>query len=186
MIFLPLPRKVLEMNTALSIKGGLLLAFITLIIFFSVYYLFKEDDYFMASIRANAFVITPLYAAFAVCITYWASKKYSGFPLSESFSLPFLTLCIGGISSLGLIFLFFNFWGQEGAQLLKEGMIRNWFERYKTEMVQEYGLSAYERRVTIINSSKLFNSWFFLLYLLLCGLYYFILSVLIALFFRKT
>lgn len=186
MIFLYLRGKVFEMNTSLSIRGGFLLAFITLVVFFVVYFLFRNGDYFLVSVHVNAFVIKPLYALFAVLITYRASGRYSEFPLLQSFGIPFLTLCIGCILSLGLIFLFFNFWDQDAVDLLKEGVVRNWFERYKAEMVREYGLLAYEGRVAAIHAGNLFNHWIFLIYFLLCALYYFVLSVLIGLFFRKS
>ncbi|XOD69173.1 MAG: DUF4199 domain-containing protein [Flavobacteriales bacterium AspAUS03] len=174
------------MNTALPIKGGVLLICITIIIFLCVYFPFRDGDYFMTSIRVNAFIITPLYAVFAVYIVYRERKKRSNFSLLQSFSLPFLTLWIGGILSLVLIFLFFNLWGWEDAKFLKEGIICNWFEQHRAEMIQEYGLLAYEERIAAIRTSNLFNFWTFLICSLFCTLYYFVLSVLIGFFFRKV
>ncbi|XOD67443.1 MAG: DUF4199 family protein [Flavobacteriales bacterium Tduv] len=161
------------------------MVFITLVVFFVVYFLFRDGDYFLASVHANAFFVTPLYALFALYITYRVRGRCSSFPLLQSFGIPFLTLCIGGILSLGVIFLFFNFWGQDAVDILQEGMVRNWFERYKTKMVREHGLLAYEGRVAAIHSGNFFNPWVFLIYSLLCISYYFVLSVLIGLFFRK-
>ncbi|WP_103327630.1 DUF4199 domain-containing protein [Bacteroidetes bacterium endosymbiont of Geopemphigus sp.] len=167
------------------LRAGAVLAFMSILIFLVTYAFFKQADYFYSSVLSSAFIMPLLYAIFAVMVAYVQSTKHQELSLLQSFGWPFLTLCTGGILSLAAIFLFFNFIDPQAENLLKKGIFSYWFERNKAEMVQTYGLQAYKQRVKAIDRNTLFNIWSFFLYVIFCFFYYFVLSLLIGLFFRK-
>lgn len=127
-----------------------------------------------------------LYAIFAVMVAYSQSKKHKELTLLQSFGSPFATLCLGGVLSLLVVFLFFNYLNPQAQELLKKGIISNWFERNKIEMIQAHGVRAYEQRVENIKKGCIFNIWIFLVCSIFCFFYYFMLSLLIGLFFRRS
>lgn len=167
------------------LRAGTILACLSVLIFLVVYVFFKQANYFYASVLSNAFIMPLLYAIFAVMIAYIQSKKHQELSLLQSFGWPFLTLCTGGVLSLAAIFLFFNFIDPQAENLLKKGIFSYWFESNKVEMVQTYGLPAYNQRIKAIERNTLFSIWSFLFCAIFCFFYYFVLSILIGLFFRK-
>lgn len=170
----------------ISIKYGFLLAFITIIIYYIFYSIYKEDiNYFLGYIFINSFVMTFLYASYALLITYYINKKYSDLESYNYFIIPFITLCFSGTLSLIIIFLFFNYFDYKALLILKKGLIENCFNKYKYDIIKEYGLFLYKKRLFAINNGNIFNYWIFLIYLFFCILYYLIICLLIFVFFRQ-
>lgn len=170
----------------LSIKYGFLLAFITIIIYYIFYCIYKKDiNYFLGYVFINSFVMTFLYASYALLLIYYINKKYFYLTSYNYFIISFITLSFSGTLSLIIIFLFFNYFDYKSLLMLKKGIIENCFNKYKYDIIKEYGYSLYKERLFAINNGNIFNYWIFLIYLFFCILYYFTISLLIFLFFRQ-
>lgn len=170
----------------IAIKYGLLLVLITSIIYYLFYFFYKEDkNYFLGFIFINSFVMTFLYASYALLIVYYLKNQYYSFTLYNYFIIPFTTLVISGTLSLIIIFLFFNYFDDKSLLILKKGLIENCFQQYEYNIIKEYGSLAYKTRLFAIQNGNIFNYWIFLIYLVFCILYYLIICCLIFLFFKQ-
>ena len=167
------------------IKGGVFLIITTLIISLGIYLFFDKRLYLEKFFLFSSFIFVPLYALVAIYQIYTYSKKNKEVHLIKSFGIPFLTLFIGGFFSLWILFLFFNYIDIEASHAIKNAIIKKWFEQNKKEMILEYGSQAYENRVRLIKKGNIFGLYSFFIFSFFLNLYYFILSILIGLFFRK-
>lgn len=113
----------------LTFRLGILLFLITIGLFLGLYFVFStngsisEADYFSYSSFINYFLLTFLYAATGFYSIYSASK-IKALTFREGFKQSFLPQFIGGITSLILIFVFFNTvgsWAEDSYQ-------RGWHE----------------------------------------------------------
>ena len=112
-----------------SIQVGFILAAVTLLLFFLLYFLFSttgtisEVDYFNYSALINCFLIPALYAGFGFYNAY-TFAKIRPLTFGQAWKLTFLPMFIGGLLSLGAIFIFFN---TEGAWA-EDSLQRGWYE----------------------------------------------------------
>lgn len=112
-----------------NIRLGLLLATITLLLFFGLFIVFSiqgkmsEADYFNYSALANCFVMPALYAGFGLYSSY-SSAKIQPLTFTQAWKLTFSPMFIGGLLSLGIIFIFFNTAGSWAEDSLQRG----WYE----------------------------------------------------------
>ncbi len=95
---------------------GLLLAVITLVLFFAVYLFFSGFNYYSVTVNMNAFVLPAIYTLAVIILLYKKTNKEK-LSFADSFKNSFLTLFIGGTVSFLAIAFFLNY-VDEGAQTL--------------------------------------------------------------------
>ncbi|MBW8358191.1 MAG: DUF4199 domain-containing protein [Weeksellaceae bacterium] len=112
---------------------GIILFIITMLIFFTVYYI-SGVDYFNTSLLVNAFALPVLYCVFAYISvrSYWKEKGIISF--KEAFSKAFTPMFIGGLLSVLSMFVFLNFIDPDAKDLLNYQYV----ERQKSELNKEY------------------------------------------------
>lgn len=112
---------------------GLILFIITMIIFFTVYFI-SGVNYFNTSLMMNAFLLPVLYCFFAFVSvrTYWKEKGVINF--KEAFTRAFSPMFIGGFLSIVTIFVFLNYFDKDAKDLLNYQYV----ERQKSELTNEY------------------------------------------------
>lgn len=113
---------------------GFVLFIITMIIFFSLYFFGMNVDYFNNSVLLNAFLLPAVYVAGAYISV--SSAKKLGFPMGFQavFGRSFKPMFVGGFLSILTMFLFLNFVDRDAKDLLNYQYI----ERQKTELKNEY------------------------------------------------
>ena len=113
---------------------GFVLFIITMIIFFSLYFFGMNVDYFNNSVLLNAFLLPAVYVA-AAYISVSSAKKM-GLPMGFQavFGRSFKPMFVGGFLSILTMFLFLNFADSDAKDLLNYQYI----ERQKTELKNEY------------------------------------------------
>ena len=113
---------------------GFLLFIATMLIFFSMYFFGMNVDYFSNSMLLNAFLLPAVYVAGAF-LSVNATKK-EGVPMGfrSVFGHAFKPMFIGGLLSVVTMFLFLNFVDKDAKDLLNYQYI----ERQKTELNNEY------------------------------------------------
>ena len=120
---------------AKSISGiGLMIYAATMLIFFGLYFFGMNTDYFNNSLLLNAFLLPAVYLAGAYySVDIW--KKEGGkMNFTSVFGRSFKPMFIGGLLSILTMFAFLNFADQEAKNLLNYQYI----ERQKTELNNEY------------------------------------------------
>ena len=113
---------------------GFLLFIATMLIFFSMYFFGMNVDYFSNSMLLNAFLLPAVYVAGAF-LSVNATKK-EGVPMGfrAVFGHAFKPMFIGGLLSVVTMFLFLNFVDKDAKDLLNYQYI----DRQKTELKNEY------------------------------------------------
>ena len=113
---------------------GLVLFGVTMLIFFGMYFFGMNTEYFSNSLLLNAFLLPAVYLAGAFYSVY--SVKKHGIPMGfrEVFGRSFKPMFVGGILSVTTMFLFLNFGDKDAKDLLNYQYI----ERQKTELNNEY------------------------------------------------
>lgn len=113
---------------------GFLLFIATMLIFFSMYFFGMNVDYFSNSMLLNAFLLPAVYVAGAF-LSVNATKK-EGVPMGfrSVFGHAFKPMFIGGLLSVVTMFLFLNFVDKDAKDLLNYQYI----DRQKTELSNEY------------------------------------------------
>lgn len=112
-----------------SIRIGFILAMISLAVFFILYFAFStqgsisEVQYFNYSALINCFLMPALYAIGGFYNSY-SFAKIQPLSFGQAWKLTFLPMFIGGIISLGAIFIFFNTTGSWAEDSLQRG----WYE----------------------------------------------------------
>ena len=113
---------------------GFLLFIATMILFFAMYFIGMNVDYFSNSMLLNAFLLPAVYVGGAF-LSVSAAKK-EGFPMGfrAVFGHAFKPMFIGGLLSVITMFLFLNFVDKDAKDLLNYQYI----DRQKTELNNEY------------------------------------------------
>lgn len=112
-----------------SIRFGLILAFLTIAIFLTLYFLFStqgtisEVQYFNYSALINCFLLPAIYAIGGFYNSY-SFAKIQPLSFGQAWKLTFLPMFIGGLISLGFIFIFFNTTGA----WVEDSLQRGWYE----------------------------------------------------------
>ncbi|MDR1877100.1 MAG: DUF4199 domain-containing protein [Flavobacteriaceae bacterium] len=175
------------------IHYGLLLAAITFILFFAVYFFFIGFNYYMVSIKVNVFGLPSIYTLMAVILLYKKSniKKLS---FAKSLQYSFTTMFIGGTVSYLLIAFFFNYVDKESQVLLRhqglEQILQGLHAEYQSvedpteEQTLHYEEYAKSLTSELAKKEPLFNLKNSFIILSLLYLFYLIISVLLSIFFR--
>jgi hypothetical protein len=112
-----------------SIRNGFLLAILTIAIFLILYFLFStqgnisELQYFNYSALINCFLLPALYAIVGFYNSY-SFAKIQPLSFGQAWKLTFLPMFMGGLISLGFIFIFYNTTGAWAEDSLQRG----WYE----------------------------------------------------------
>lgn len=110
----------------LTLRLGMILFFATIVLFLLLYFIFStngnisEADYFNYSSVINCFVMPGLYAGIGFYSAYSRAKLHL-LTFSQGFKYAFLPQFIGGLLSLGFIFIFFNTVGSWAEDSLQRG-----------------------------------------------------------------
>lgn len=113
---------------------GFLIFIVTMLVFFSVYFLGYTTNYFNISMLLNAFLMPAIYTlgAYISVTAYKKEVKEIGF--RDAFGRAFKPMFIGGLLSMFSIFTFLNFVDTDAKDLLNHQYV----ERQKTELTNEY------------------------------------------------
>ena len=113
---------------------GFVLFIVTMIIFFSLYFFGMNVDYFNNSVLLNAFLLPAVYVAGAYISVSSAKKMGLSMGFQAVFGRSFKPMFVGGFLSILTMFLFLNFADRDAKDLLNYQYI----ERQKTELKNEY------------------------------------------------
>ncbi|GEM_PF-165518 len=114
------------------VNVGLVLFAATMILFFVAYYFFADVDYYLTTVKMNAFVMPFLYAGGAMLSVFAYRKKHLiSFP--EVFRRAFVPMFIGGLLSLISIYIFFNHVDTDARDMLSRQGIQTYVESARTE-----------------------------------------------------
>ena len=113
---------------------GFLLFIATMLIFFSMYFFGMNVDYFSNSMLLNAFLLPAVYFAGAFLSVNAAKKEGVPMGFRAVFGHAFKPMFIGGLLSVVTMFLFLNFVDKDAKDLLNYQYI----DRQKTELNNEY------------------------------------------------
>ncbi|MCP2038576.1 DUF4199 family protein [Chryseobacterium sp. HSC-36S06] len=113
---------------------GFVLFIVTMILFFAMYFLGMNVDYFNNSVLLNAFLLPAVYVAGAYLSVNSAKKMGEPMGFQAVFGRSFKPMFVGGFLSILTMFLFLNFVDKGAKDLLNFQYI----ERQKTELTNEY------------------------------------------------
>ena len=113
---------------------GFLLFIATMLIFFSMYFFGMNVDYFSNSMLLNAFLLPAVYVGGAFLSVNAAKKEGIPMGFRAVFGHAFKPMFIGGLLSVVTMFLFLNFVDKDAKDLLNYQYI----DRQKTELKNEY------------------------------------------------
>lgn len=113
---------------------GLMLFAVTMLIFFGLYFFGMNTDYFNNSLFINAFILPAVYLAGAYYSVHVWKKQGGDMDFPSIFGRSFKPMFVGGILSILTMFLFLNFVDKPAKDLLNFQYI----ERQKTELNVEY------------------------------------------------
>ena len=180
---------------------GFLLFIATMLIFFAMYFFGMNVDYFGNSMLLNAFLLPAVYVAGAFLSVNAAKKEAVAMGFRAVFGRAFKPMFIGGLLSVVTMFLFLNFVDKDAKDLLNYQYI----ERQKTELNNEYekaksALDKQEEKAELekkyqdrlksfspemIKDKDMFSFRQFTYYFAAIMVFYVILSVFFASFFRS-
>lgn len=180
---------------------GFVLFVATMVIFFGMYFFGMNTDYFNNSLLINAFLMPVVYLAGAYYSVH--ELKKTGVPMGfrDVFGRSFKPMFFGGLLSVIAMFLFLNFADPSAKDLLNYQYI----ERQKTELNNEYESAKavisndleraeleknYQNRLQsfapeMIKDKDMFSFRQFSYYFAAILIFYVILSVFFASFFRN-
>lgn len=181
---------------------GLMLYGVTMLIFFGLYFFGMNTEYFNNTLLINAFVLPAIYLAVAYFSVHIIKKQGIPMGFKAVFGRAFKPMFLGGFLSMLTIFIFLNFIDKDAKDLLNFQYI----ERQKTELNNEYekakmGLvneevkkeldKNYQNRLQsfspeMIKDKDMFSFRQFTYYFGAIMMFYVILSVFFASFFRST
>ncbi|TWP22702.1 DUF4199 domain-containing protein [Apibacter muscae] len=176
-----------------SVHYGVLLGFLTLVLFFLVYFLFIGQSYYILSLRVNFFILPALYTLIAVILLY---KKTSIQKLSfaDCFTTSFSTMFIGGTVSFIIISLFLNYVDKGANEIFGHQLYTTWREgldqefsmlvKPSSEDIQKY--HQYQKLLNwmITEEKYFFNLRMTVIILGMLYTFYLIISVFLSMFFR--
>ncbi|MEC5156570.1 DUF4199 family protein [Chryseobacterium sp. MP_3.2] len=118
-----------------NISGiGLMIYAATMLIFFSLYFFGMNIDYFNNTVILNAFLLPAVYLAGAFYSVHVWKKEGGLMNFTTIFGRSFKSMFLGGLLSVLTMFAFLNFVDKDAKNLLNYQYI----ERQKTELNNEY------------------------------------------------
>ena len=181
---------------------GLMIYGATMLAFFAMYFFGMNTDYFNNSLLVNAFVLPVVYLAGAYYSVNYIKKQ--GIPMSftDVFGRAFKPMFVGGILSILTMFLFLNFVDKDAKDLLnfqyverQKTELKNEYEKAKFGMVDKGQIQELEKNYEMrkqsfspemIKNLDKFSFRWFTYYFGAIMVFYVILSVFFASFFRST
>lgn len=170
-----------------SVKTGLTLFVVTMLLFFLVYYLFSTDgnfsemQYFNVSVLMSSFLLPLIFVGFAFFNVYkHAKKKVLGF--RETWRLAFIPMFVGGLLSLSLIFVFFNTAGSWAEDSLQRGWHELMTANPNPEFMEKNGElveKMIDLNVNMFSFKVFFLAFSFILF------FYFLISTIFAVFIKN-
>ena len=185
------------MNTLNKIlRNALILAGITLVLFFGLYIAFSTNggisakDYYKYSMQICCFVLVPLFALFSfftiLDVSRRKAKKAKTFEelmtFKEGFKVGFYTSFIAGVVSLAVIFIFFNTAGEWAQDALRNGILETFASNMDPEQAKIIEQSRKEPEIMKVN---LFSIKYFFGLLSMLLSFYMIMSAIFAQFLKK-
>lgn len=178
------------------IRNGLILAGITLVLFFGLYVAYSTNgtitskDYYVYSIWICCFVLVPLYACFSFFTVLKVSKEKAKkakvmqdlMTFKEGFKIGFYTMLLGGVVSLAVIFIFFNTAGVLAQDALKNGILDTFMSNMDPAQAEELEKARKEPEIMKVN---LFSIKYFFGFLSLLLSFYMAFSAMFAQFLKK-
>ncbi len=182
-------------------KIGFAIYITTMLIFLGLYFFGMNTDYFNNSLIINAFVLPIVYLAGAYISVNALKKTKAHLSFKDVFGRAFKPMFMGGLLSVLSIYLFLNFADRDAKDLLNFQYV----ERQKTELNKEYEKANltlktdeekaelrknYENRLQsfspeMIKDKDMFTLQQFSYYFAAILIFYVILSVFFASFFRS-
>jgi len=171
----------------LIIRTGLILFFVTIVLFFALYFAFSlrgtisDADYFNYSASINCFVMPALYAGFGF-YTIFCGAKIQPLTFGQGWKLAFLPQFIGGLLSLAFIFIFFNTAGSWAEDSLQRG----WYDLMTANPNPEFMEKNSETIKAMANSETNMFTWkTFLISFSVILFFYFLISSIFAVFLKN-
>lgn len=170
-----------------TIQLGVLLAFVTLVLFFGLFIVFStqgkmsEAQYFNYSALANCFLMPIVYAGFGFYNVY-TSAKVQPLTFSQAWKKTFLPMFIGGLLSLGAIFIFFNTSGSWAEDSLQRGWLDLILANPNPEFMEKNGEIVQGMEDL---SNNMFSGRVFLLSFSTILFFYFLISTIFAIFIKN-
>lgn len=180
---------------------GLMIYGATMLAFFAMYFFGMNTEYFNNSLLVNAFVLPAIYLAGAYYSVYTLKKQGIHMSFTDVFGRAFKPMFVGGILSVLTMFLFLNFVDKDAKDLLnfqyverQKIELKNEYEKAKIGMVEQAQIDELERNYELrqksfspemINDLDKFSFRWFIYYFGAIMVFYVILSVFFASFFRS-
>lgn len=174
----------------------------TMLIFFAMYFFGMNTDYFNNSLLINAFVLPAVYLAGSYYSVYSEKKKRIQMGFTDVFGKAFKPMFFGGFLSVITMFLFLNFVDKDAKDLLnfqyverQKTELKNEYEKAKIGMVEKEQIQELEKNYELrqksfspemIQDKDMFSFRQFTYYFGAIMVFYVILSVFFASFFRSN
>lgn len=174
----------------------------TMLIFFAMYFFGMNTDYFNNSLLINAFVLPAVYLAGSYYSVYSEKKKGIQMGFTDVFGKAFKPMFFGGFLSVITMFLFLNFVDKDAKDLLnfqyverQKTELKNEYEKAKIGMVEKEQIQELEKNYELrqksfspemIQDKDMFSFRQFTYYFGAIMVFYIILSVFFASFFRSN
>ena len=181
---------------------GVIIYAATMLIFLAMYFFGMNTDYFNNTLIINAFVLPVVYVAGSYYSVYSAKKEGKEMGFTDVFGRAFKPMFFGGFLSVISMFLFLNFVDKEAKDLLnfqyierQKVELNNEYEKAKTGMKEKDQLQELEKNYEIrkksfspemIEGKDMFDFRHFTYYFGAIMVFYVILSVFFACFFRSN
>ena len=181
---------------------GLMIYGATMLAFFAMYFFGMNTDYFNNSLLVNAFVLPAVYLACAYYSVNYIKKQCIPMSFADVFGRAFKPMFVGGILSILTMFLFLNFVDKDAKDLLnfqyverQKTELKNEYEKAKFGMVDKGQIQELEKNYEMrkqsfspemIKNLDKFSFRWFTYYFGAIMVFYVILSVFFASFFRST
>lgn len=170
-----------------NLKFGIGLYVVTMILFFGLLFLFStqgsmtEAQYFNYSILISCFLLPVLYAGVGFYNIYLSAKVE---PLGhrQIWKLAFLPMVMGGLLSLGTIFIFFNTSGEWAEDSLQRGWYDLMTSNPNPDFMEKNGELV--KAMTDLNINMFTTKIFFISFSLIL-FFYFLISFIFAIFLKN-
>lgn len=180
---------------------GLMIYGATMLAFFAMYFFGMNTDYFNNSLLVNAFVLPAVYLAGAYYSVYSIKKQGIQMNFKDVFGRAFKPMFFGGLLSVLTMFAFLNFVDKDAKDLLnfqyverQKTELKNEYEKAKVGMVEKSQIDELERNYELrqksfspelLKDQDKFSFRWFTYYFGAIMVFYVILSVFFASFFRS-
>ncbi|WP_068596057.1 DUF4199 domain-containing protein [Vaginella massiliensis] len=177
-------------------KDGLILAGLTLLLFFGFYTIYTfnasitPQQYYTISIAIISFLVVPLYGGYSFYKVFTLSRKKAEnattvqdlMTFREGMRESFIPLFLGGTLSLIVIFIFFNTVGEWAQDALKEGLLDTFIANNDPAIKEEIEKVSDENNIL---NRNLFSFKIFFTFYPFVLLFYIVISVFFSQFLKK-